>query len=224
METLYARLSYQFRDADLLRRALRHCSAGKDNNERLEFLGDAVLGMIVSQLLFHTFPDASEGELSRLRARLVQQTTLAALARDLNLGQYLSLGPGELKAGGANRDSMLADAFEALVSALYLDGGLDLCAARVHQWFQPLLKLNKAQATSKDPKTRLQEYLQARKQPLPQYRILDIAGQDHAQHFHVECQVTLLRAPTNGSGNSRKEAEQQAALQVLSQLGLDDGA
>jgi ribonuclease-3 len=222
VDTLYTRLSYQFRDVDLLRRALRHCSAGRDNNERMEFLGDAVLGMIISQLLFQTYPDASEGELSRLRASLVQQATLAELARSLNLGQYLSLGTGELKSGGTNRDSILADAFEALVSALYLDGGLELCTERVRAWFMPKLTLNGPQSNSKDPKTRLQEYLQARKLPLPVYTIREIVGKDHSQRFHVDCQVLLLYEPETGSGGSRKEAEQKAALTVLTKLGAGD--
>ncbi|MDR2212771.1 MAG: ribonuclease III [Pseudomonadales bacterium] len=222
MERLCASLSYQFRDTELLRRALRHCSAGKDNNERLEFLGDAVLGMIVSELLFQHYPAAPEGELSRLRAALVQQSTLAELARGLALGQYLSLGQGELKSGGANRDSILADAFEALISALYLDGGYEACATRVRQWFLPLLARKGPWSNSKDPKTRLQEYMQARKLPLPHYSIREIAGRDHSQRFHVDCQVTLLREPVTGSGQSRKEAEQKAARLALTQLGADD--
>lgn len=223
MDGLYTKLSYEFRDKELLQRALRHCSAGKDNNERLEFLGDAVLGMIISQLLFETYPEASEGELSRMRASLVQQATLAELARSLELGQYLSLGMGELKSGGANRDSILADAFEALVSALYLDGGFELCVARVWEWFQPRLATYGPQSNSKDAKTRLQEYLQARKLPLPVYSIREIVGKDHLQRFYVDCKVVLLRDPESGSGSSRKEAEQRAAQMVLTTLGVGDG-
>lgn len=220
MDALYDKLDYRFRDPALLQRALRHRSAGRDNNERMEFLGDAVLGMIVSQLLFHTYPTASEGDLSRLRAVLVQQSTLAEIARDLELGSYLRLGSGELKSGGANRDSILADAFEALVSALYLDAGLELCAARVHAWFTPRLKLDVLQQGNKDAKTRLQEYLQARKLPLPVYAIAEIVGKEHVQRFHVNCKVVLLPKPEPGNGGSRKEAEQQAAQAVLVKLGV----
>ena len=223
MESLFAKLSYEFRDRELLHRALRHCSAGRDNNERMEFLGDAVLGMIISQFLFETYPEASEGELSRLRASLVQQATLAEIARELDLGQYLSLGQGELKSGGANRDSILADAFEALVSALYLDGGIELCVERVRHWFAPKLALKGQESNSKDPKTRLQEYLQARKLPLPVYSIREIVGKDHLQRFHVDCKVVLLREPETGSGGSRKEAEQKAAQMVLTLLGAVNG-
>lgn len=222
MESLQSKLAYEFRDPTLLQRALRHCSAGKDNNERMEFLGDAVLGMIISQLLFETYPEASEGELSRLRASLVQQATLAELARDLQLGQYLSLGLGELKSGGANRDSILADAFEALVSALYLDGGFELCVAHVRGWFIPKLALKGPQSNSKDAKTRLQEYLQARKLPLPVYSIREIVGKDHLQRFHVDCKIVLLGEPETGSGGSRKEAEQKAAQKVLTLLGAEN--
>jgi ribonuclease-3 len=178
--------------------------------------------MIVSQLLFQNYPHASEGELSRLRASLVQQSTLAELARQLGLGGHLSLGAGEIKSGGANRDSILADAFEALVSALYLDGGLEPCAERVRAWFVPKLALAGQQPGSKDPKTRLQEYMQARKLPLPVYSIREIAGRDHLQRFQVSCQVVLLREPEAGAGGSRKEAEQKAARAVLEKLEADN--
>src|SRR5690606_9796489 len=149
--------------------------------ERMEFLGDAALGLAVTDLLYRRFPTASEGELSRLRAKLVQQSALAGLARDLRLGEHLVLGPGESSSGGANRDSILADAFEALLCALYLDGGLELCRDRLAIWMAPLLDHETPDVPLKDAKTRLQEYLQARRQPLPVYSIVEVGGADHQQ-------------------------------------------
>ena len=220
MEKLKTRLGYQFKDPALLLRALRHRSAGRENNERLEFLGDAVLGFIVADFLTAHFPAASEGELSRIRAALVQQATLAAIARELRLGESLILGPGELKSGGANRDSILADALEALICALYLDGGLDTCRALVQSWFAPRLTEHQQPEAGKDAKTRLQELLQARKLGLPVYEVKEITGREHEQKFVVACRVALLDAPMLGSGNSRKLAEQNAAEAVLASLGL----
>lgn len=219
MEKLTEKLNYQFSDRRLLKLALTHCSAGRENNERLEFLGDAVLGLVISSLLYTQYPGASEGELSRLRARLVQQSTLADIARSLDLGRYLVLGSGEQKAGGANRDSILADALEALISALYLDAGLARCQALIAAWFQPLLTRRTDPSTAKDAKTSLQEVLQARKLPLPVYTISDIKGKDHQQEFLVECAVVLLDEPVAGLGASRKEAEQKAAALVLELIG-----
>jgi ribonuclease-3 len=220
---LESRISYSFSDRALLKQALTHRSAGKSNNERLEFLGDAVLGLTISALLYRRFPDASEGDLSRLRAALVQQSTLAELARSLGLGEHLVLGAGELKSGGANRDSILADALEALLSALYIDGGLATCEERVASWFAPLLAQQTPSAPVKDAKTRLQEYLQAHKQPLPVYTIVEVEGMDHEQEFRVHCSVSLLQQPLTGSGTSRKEAEQQAAAAALCKLVADRG-
>lgn len=215
---LEARISYSFVDKSLLMQALTHRSAGKSNNERLEFLGDAVLGLTISDLLYRSFPEASEGDLSRMRAALVQQSTLAELARSLNLGEHLILGSGELKSGGAQRDSILADALEALLSALYLDGGAALCEEHIAAWFAPLLAQQTMAVPLKDAKTRLQEHLQARKQPLPVYTIVEVEGKDHQQEFHVHCSVSLLEEPLTGSGSSRKEAEQRAATAALQKL------
>ncbi|MEX2367164.1 MAG: ribonuclease III, partial [Pseudohongiellaceae bacterium] len=159
-DNLYHLLDYRFKDQNLLRLALSHCSAGKDNNERLEFLGDSILGFIIAEELYRRFPKGREGELSRLRAELVQRSTLADIARELDLGRYLILGAGELKSGGAARESILADALEALISSLYLDGGLELCRSRVLQVFASRLSVLSLQDSPKDPKTRLQEYLQ----------------------------------------------------------------
>ena len=219
MITLQTRLSYQFRDPALLQLALYHRSAGKPDNERLEFLGDAVLGFIVADLLYRRHPTASEGDLSRLRSKLVQRPTLAAIARQLQLGDYLRLGQGELKSGGAQRESILADAMEALVCALYLDGGLVVCTEKLQQWLGPLLDdFGSDEQAAKDAKTRLQEWLQAHKKPLPVYTIASISGSDHAQHFTVTCHVAPLPTAVHGSGGSRKEAEQQAAAAVLHHL------
>jgi ribonuclease III len=218
LTTLNDRIAYQFSNPALLQQALCHRSAGKPHNERLEFLGDAVLGFVVSELLYRRFPSASEGELSRLRSQLVQRSTLADMARDLRLGEALKLGPGELKSGGAQRESILADAMEALVSALYLDGGLDLCSAKLAQWLGPRLTGVPTAEAAKDAKTRLQEWLQAAKQPLPVYSVASISGSDHQQFFTIMCQVARLPHPVIGTGASRKEAEQVAATLALQQL------
>ena len=220
LDKLKARLGYQFTDAALLARALRHRSAGRDNNERLEFLGDAVLGFIIADFLSNQFPAATEGELSRIRAALVQQATLAAIARELQLGESLILGPGELKSGGAKRDSILADALEALICAIYLDAGLERCRELVQSWFAPRLADHQRPEAGKDPKTRLQELVQARKLALPVYEILEVSGREHEQLFRVACRVALLDAPVEGSGHSRKLAEQNAAEAALSALGI----
>lgn len=223
MTTLSDRIAYKFSNPALLQQALCHRSAGKPHNERLEFLGDAVLGFVVSALLYQRFPAASEGELSRLRSQLVQRSTLADIARTLHLGDELKLGPGELKSGGAQRESILADAMEALVSALYLDGGLDVCTAKLEQWLAPRMNGVATAEPNKDAKTRLQEWLQARKQPLPIYSVANISGSDHQQNFTITCQVTRLASPVSGSGSSRKEAEQVAAALALQQLESQSG-
>lgn len=223
MTTLSDRIAYQFSNPALLQQALCHRSAGKPHNERLEFLGDAVLGFVVSDLLYRRFPAASEGELSRVRSQLVQRSTLAEVARELRLGDELKLGPGELKSGGAQRESILADAMEALVSALYLDGGLVVCAAKLEQWLGARLTGVVTGEAIKDAKTRLQEWLQARKQPLPVYSVVSIGGSDHQQIFTVTCVVTRLSAAVSGTGNNRKEAEQAAATLALQELEAQRG-
>ncbi|MCX7514929.1 ribonuclease III [Frateuria sp. STR12] len=211
------KLDYAFRDATLAGLALTHRSAGRPNNERLEFLGDALLGVIVAEMLYEAHPRASEGELSRLRAQLVNGLALAVVARELELGDGLKLGPGELKSGGYRRDSILADAFEALVAAVYLDGGFDACRTTVRGLFaQRVADLPKS---SKDAKTRLQEWLQARGLPLPVYELTGSQGEDHAKLFEVSCSIaepTPLRAEARGP--SRRAAEQDAAEVVLGQL------
>lgn len=209
-------LGYQFRQPALLGEALTHRSASACNNERLEFLGDALLSLIIAEYLFQHYPKASEGELSRLRASLVKGEMLAELARGLNLGGALRMGQGELKSGGPQRQSILSDALEALIGAVYLDGGLAMCRALVLRLYQEQLEKLASANELKDPKTRLQEYQQARQQPLPIYNVLEICGEPHAQSFTVECAVAGFRAVA--VGNSRRKAEQEAARQVLEQM------
>lgn len=218
-EGIAAAVGYTFRDATLARAALTHRSAGAGHNERLEFLGDAILGFLVAELLVAQRPGAREGELTRQRARLVRRETLAARARALNLGAALTLGPGERKSGGARRDSILADAFEALLAAIYLDGGLDAARAFVHAQIGPLARqLPPGEAALKDPKTRLQEWLQARAQALPEYRLIAAEEPPGAPaHFEVECRLaTGERA--RGAGTSRRGAEQAAAQRLVEDL------
>ncbi|WP_329740527.1 ribonuclease III [Dyella sp. A6] len=210
-------LTYRFRDPALADLALTHRSAGKPNNERLEFLGDALLGAFVAEMLYEAHPNASEGELSRLRAQLVNGQALAVIARELELGDRLKLGPGELKSGGYRRDSILADAFEALLAAIHLDGGLEACRATVRELFSH--RIDALPRSSKDAKTRLQEWLQGRGLPLPQYELKDCRGEEHARTFDVSCAITEpLAIIADGSGSSRRAAEQQAAGIVLSRL------
>lgn len=213
---LCAALGYTFQRPELLEEALTHRSASACNNERLEFLGDALLSLVIAEYLFQRYPKASEGELSRLRASLVKGEALAKLARHLNLGDVLRLGQGELKSGGAQRESILSDALEALFGAAYLDGGLAACRTLILHLYRESLEELSSASELKDPKTRLQEYQQARQQPLPVYNVLEIHGEPHAQSFMVECAVAEFRAVA--VGNSRRKAEQEAARQVLEQM------
>jgi len=211
-------LEYRFADPGLLRQALSHRSAGMPHNERLEFLGDGLVGAIVAELLYERFPRASEGQLTRLRARLVRREALAELARGLSLGDHLRLGPGELKSGGHRRESILADAFEALVAAIYLDGGWQACRDWLRRRCAAALDSLDPKETA-DPKTRLQEWLQARGRGLPVYTVVETAGEAHAQEFVVECHAEGAPAPSRGRAGSRKQAEQLAAEAMLAQLG-----
>jgi len=213
-------LDYTFINDALLKLALSHCSSGQDNNERLEFFGDSILGFVIAEELFRRFPEAREGQLSRLRADLVQRGTLAELARELKIGPALRLGSGELKSGGPDRDSILADALEAVISAIYLDAGLEECRNIVLGWFAGRLESLDLDAQTKDAKTRLQEYLQANKIALPDYEVLEVAGKDHQQTFAVLCRIELLSEPVTGHGSTRREAEQEAATAVLKALDL----
>jgi ribonuclease-3 len=215
---LYKKIGYTFAESANLARALTHRSAHKKHNERLEFLGDAILGMIIAKELYQRFPQQPEGKLTRMRSNLVKGDTLAALAREFELGDLLLLGPGELKSGGFRRDSILADALEAIIGAIYLEAGLTVCEPIVLQWFTQRLNELDPQSVSKDDKTRLQEYLQAKKLPLPLYEVSEITGQSHEQIFYVECTVTGLKQATVGKGNSRRKAEQKAARLAFEKL------
>lgn len=205
------RLAYPFRDASLLRQALTHRSHGTPNNERLEFLGDGLLNFVVARLLYDQFAKLPEGDLSRLRASLVNQQTLSELSASLSLGDHLLLGEGELKSGGFRRPSILADAFEALVGAVFLDGGFAAAEEVLARLYQPLMASADPAALGKDPKTRLQEFLQGRHLGLPQYSIVNVSGEAHEQHFRVECAIAELGLKSQGEGSSRRAAEQEAA-------------
>lgn len=220
---LERKLGYSFKDQDLMVLALTHRSFAGRNNERLEFLGDAILNFVAGEALFQRFPLAREGQLSRLRARLVKGETLAILARGFDLGEYLRLGSGELKSGGFRRESILADALEALIGAIYLDTGMEAARERVLAWLTTELDSLTLVDTNKDPKTRLQEFLQSRGCELPRYEVADIQGEPHCRTFVVECQITLLNDKTLGQGASRRIAEQVAAAAALIALGVENG-
>lgn len=216
LETLQDRLGYRFDDRALLEQALTHRSANRRvNNERLEFLGDAHLGQVISNYLFRNFPEASEGQLTRMRAMLVRGQTLADVARELAVGDHLVLGGGEMKSGGSRRDSILADALEALIGAMVLDGGEQTCKSVVLQWFESRLAEMSPAAVRKDAKTRLQEWLQGRQHPLPEYEVLEIRGQAPNQEFDVVCRLTTLAAEFQATAASRRKAEQGAAGAAL---------
>ncbi|MBL1276223.1 MAG: ribonuclease III [Ectothiorhodospiraceae bacterium] len=218
LNRLQQTLAYQFSDSKLLVQALTHRSKGSANNERLEFLGDAILGFISADLLYAQFSQAPEGHLSRFRASLVKKETLAELAREFSLGEYLRLGSGELKSGGFRRDSILADGMEAIFGAMYLDGGMDPVRALIERCLSARLEKLSAESDLKDPKTRLQEYLQARRLDLPEYTVTETHGEAHEQEFRVECRVAGLEKAVMGIGGSRRKAEQTAAQQALGLL------
>lgn len=218
-----AELGHEPRNAGLFRAALTHRSAPGPNNERLEFLGDAVLNLVVAHHLYVSFPGASEGDLSRLRARVVSGEPLAEVAASLNLGEALQLGSGELKTGGFRRRSILSDAFEAVCGALYLDGGLAAAEAFIGRMLEPRIAALPAPHELKDAKTRLQEYLQSRGLALPRYQVERVEGEAHEQTFHVACEVPVLQLSASGSGSSRRRAEQEAAERILSTLNAAAG-
>ena len=211
-------LGYAFADPQLLSLALTHRSAGGHNNERLEFLGDSILNHIIAEALYQQFPQAREGDMSRMRASLVKGDTLAEVARELQLGDYLVLGPGERKSGGHRRSSILADAFEAVVGAILLDSTVERCRMSVLGWFAVRLEQLKHGAADKDAKTQLQEYLQGRRNPLPVYELLDVQGEDHQQQFRVACRLRQPTLSVEGAGSSRRKAEQAAARSALESL------
>jgi len=222
LEALQARLGHRFADASLLQRALTHRSFGADHNERLEFLGDSVLNMAVSSLLYERFSGSDEGDLTRVRAHLVREDSLHRAALALGLPEVLRLSEGEARGGGALRPSILADAVEALIGAIYIDAGLPPASQLVRQLFGDLISGSEADSWTKDAKTELQEWLQARKLPVPAYRIVATRGQAHAQTFDVECAVPMLGLAEQGEGKSRRTAEQEAARRMLTRLKADD--
>ncbi|MGH8081108.1 MAG: ribonuclease III [Lysobacter sp.] len=216
-------LSHRFTDPVLLQQALTHRSAGAPHNERLEFLGDALVNLIVAEALYQRWPQADEGALTRARAELVRESALAPIARQLELGARLTMGPGEMKSGGHRRDSILADALEAVVGAIYLDAGFDTCRERVLPWFVPAMEaLPPAHKVGKDAKTRLQEWLQGRQKPLPVYALVSESGEDHAKTFRVVCTLSQPPLSAEGDGGSRRAAEQVAAEEALRLLKADD--
>lgn len=217
-EWLGLRLGYRFRDPQLLTRALTHRSAGGVHNERLEYLGDAALSLVVAELLYERLPEATEGHLSRLRASLVRRSALAEMAREVGFPSRLRLGPGELKSGGFRRDSILSDALEAVLGAVYLDGGLGAMREAVLRLYGDRLESLPPHEALKDPKTLLQERLQARGLPLPLYRVDSVEGEDHRQRFTVTCAVEDLGVELSGQGPSRRAAEQLAAAHMLEKL------
>lgn len=214
LEGFALRIGYRFDDPEILRRALTHRSFSAAHNERLEFLGDSVVNCVVALELYQKFPQLAEGELSRLRASLVNQQSLAAIAQRLDLGEQLRLGEGELKSGGARRPSILADAAEAVIGAAFMDGGFTAARAVVKTIFGSALDVIDPATLGKDPKTLLQEYLQARKMALPQYAVVATRGEAHEQQFQVECLVPELGVRSQGEGTSRRSAEQEAARQA----------
>lgn len=222
LEALQHRLGHRFSGAGLLQRALTHRSWGAEHNERLEFLGDAVLNAAVSGLLYERFAGGDEGDLTRVRAHLVREDSLHRVALTLALPEVVRLSEGEMRGGGALRPSILADAVEALIGAVFLDGGFDAAAAVVRRLFGELIATTEVEAFTKDAKTELQEWLQARKLPVPAYRIAATRGEKHAQTFEVECAVATLGLAERGEGRSRRAAEQEAARRMLERLKAAD--
>lgn len=221
-DALQRRIGHRFADAGLLARALTHRSFGVDHNERLEFLGDAVLSLVISSLLYERFAGSDEGDLTRVRAHLVREESLHRVALQLALPEVLRLGEGEARGGGAQRASILADALEALIGATFLDGGFDAARTVVTGLFGEIIATTDVANWSKDAKTELQEWLQARRLPVPTYRISATRGQAHAQTFEVECVVPALNLVEGGVGRSRRVAEQEAARRMLDALKVSD--
>lgn len=218
LEDLYQRINYTFNDESLIKLALSHRSFRANNNERLEFLGDSLLNFVIAESLYIKFESAKEGQLSRLRASLVSGESLASIAEEINLGKFLYLGDGEIKTGGAKRPSILADAVEALLGAIYLDSNLPTLKSRVLELFESRLESLSLKTKGKDPKTVLQERLQAQKKSLPQYSVVEITGEAHCQRFTVQCVVEGFNEPTLATASNRRSAEKMAAEMMISRL------
>lgn len=221
--SLRDRLGHDFRRPELLHQALTHRSYGAQHNERLEFVGDAVLDCAIAVALYERFPDSAEGDLSRVRANLVNRDTLARLAGALDLGAYVRLGEGELRSGGKGRPSIVADALEAIFGAVFLDAGFDAARHVVETVYAGELAGLDPAASGKDAKTRLQEWLQARRMPVPEYGVVRVEGEAHAQTFTVECRIAAMNSTTVGTGSSRRIAEQRAAQTAYEQLTRQPG-
>ncbi len=217
LKSLSSRLGYSFKHEDLLIQALSHRSIGKNNNERLEFLGDSVLGYVIAEALYARFPQDNEGKLSRYRSILVRGETLAEIAMQFKIGDCLYLGGGELKSGGFRRASILSDAVEAIIGAIVLDSDINTAKKCILSWYQERI-IAVDQKVLKDPKSRLQEYLQSKKLDLPEYKIDLIEGKEHQQTFHITCFIKSLEISAKASGNSRRNAEQQAAVNALEMI------
>lgn len=218
LEKLQNTIGHSFKNQDILTQALTHRSHAKKNNERLEFLGDAILSFVIAEALYKKFPSAHEGQLSRLRSSLVKGDVLAKIALEFDMSSALLLGPGELKSGGDKRHSILADAVEAIIAAIYTDAGMKAAKQCILQWYAETLASLTLDDLEKDPKTQLQEWLQARRLPLPAYILRETRGKDHEQEFIVDCSVITLQEPLQGTGSSRRKAEQNAAKRVLEVL------
>ena len=215
LDKICRKLSYHFKDIRLLKQALTHRSADALNNERLEFLGDSVLSLVIAQALYEQYPNLTEGKLSRLRSVLVRGETLADIAIEIGLGDFLILGQGEMKSGGFRRKSILADALEAIFAAIYLDSGFENTQKIILSLYRTRLANRDLEHSLKDHKTRLQEYLQAHKKPLPVYKLFETSGDEHEQIFHVLCQIPEMKQETTATGTTRRKAEQAAAKAML---------
>ncbi len=213
-------LGYEYNDLNYLKLALTHRSFGAEHNERLEFLGDSILGMLIADKLYELFPKDAEGDLTRMRSTLVRELTLAEIAREHNLSDYMRMGPGEMKSGGYRRDSILADAVESILASIYLDSGKDFELVRkvLLGWFKDRLKNVSVTCNQKDPKTKLQEYLQGHHSPLPVYTVVKVTGEDHNQSFTVKLEVSYTNQTFSGTGTTRRKAEQSAASKALDYL------
>lgn len=218
LSRLERRLGYHFKNRAYLKHALTHCSFSQENNERLEFLGDSILSFVIAYALVKQFPQQTEGELSRLRAFLVKGTMLAELALELQLGDYIYLGQGELKSGGFRRASILADALEAVIAAVFLDGGIEAAEVLILHVYKSRLADQSLKKNLKDSKTQLQEWLQARKQSLPEYHLITMVEENAEQIFTIQCSVAHVKEVTQGIATNRRQAEQQAAEAMLKRL------
>ncbi|WWO99602.1 MAG: ribonuclease III [Candidatus Dasytiphilus stammeri] len=221
LDTLQKKMGYFFKEHSLLQQALTHRSANGKHNERLEFLGDSILNYVIANALYHRFPSMNEGNMSRIRATLVRENTLAKIAREFNISSCLRLGLGELKNGGTDRESILADAIEAIIGSIFLDSDIFTVEQLILNWYQERLKNISANDNPKDPKTRLQEWLQSNKMPLPSYLVSKVSGEAHDHLFTIICKISHTNESVMGVGSSRRKAEQIAAQKMLIKLGIE---